>query len=157
MVSELAESSLEEGTRSPPLNVSSISAVGAITIESKVAQRARTLKVTEAILSSPIDKRKKVVENLSSTPDNELLNGTEVNVESTLASMAEMLCDKIFKVALDVSDPHSLALISHLVYATKQQAAFSLHPIEALGDSLREMLLMSFGMYMDIDVRNRSL
>lgn len=107
MVSELAENSLEESTRSPPLNVSSIRAVGAITIESKVAKRARTLKVTEAILSSPVDKRKKIVENLSSTPDNELLNGTEVNAESTLASMAKMLCDKIFKVALDVSDPHS--------------------------------------------------
>lgn len=96
MVSESVESSSEEGIRSPPLNVSPIRAVGAIAIGGRATRCARTSKPIEAVPSLPIDKGKKEVENLSFTPDNELLNATKVNVESTLASVAEMLCSKMF-------------------------------------------------------------
>lgn len=88
-----------------------------------------------------LTREKKVVENLSSTTNNDLLNAAEVNAESTPASVAEMLCNKMFEGAPDVSDPYFLALVSHLACATKQ-AALSSHPTEALGDSLREMLLI---------------
>lgn len=44
--------------------------------------------------------------------------------------------------APDVCDPDFLALISHLAYAIKEQATFSLCPIKALGNSLKEMPLI---------------
>lgn len=65
-------------------------------MEGRVAKRTRISEPTETVPSSPIDKGKKVMENLSSTPDNDLLNVVEVNTKSILASVAEMLCSKMF-------------------------------------------------------------
>lgn len=45
------------------------------------------------------------MENLSSTPNIELLNAAEVSADSTPASITEMLCNKVFKGVPDVSDP----------------------------------------------------
>lgn len=86
----------------------------------RASKRVRTSEPMEAILYPPIDKGKKVVENMSFAPDNELLNAAEVNVESTLASVTEMLYNKMFDGVLDASNPCFLALVSRLAYATKQ-------------------------------------
>lgn len=59
MVSKSVESSSEEGSRSPPLNVSPIRAVGVITIEAQAAKLARTLKTSKIFPSAHVDKGKK--------------------------------------------------------------------------------------------------
>lgn len=74
VVSELAESSLEEGTKSSPLDVPSIQAVGVITVEGRAAKHTQTSEPSEAPLSSLVDKGKNMVEHLSSALNNELLN-----------------------------------------------------------------------------------
>lgn len=71
--------------------------------------------------------------------DNDLLNAAEVNAESTPASVTQMLCNRRFG---GVPDPYFLAFVRQLACSTKQQVAFSLRSIEALGDGLREMFLM---------------
>lgn len=90
----------------------------------------------------PVDKVKKVVKKLSSAPDNEFLNAAEVTPESTPASAAKILCEKMFGGILDASDPRFLALVSHLAYSTKQRAIVSSHPLDDLGDSLKDMFLI---------------
>ncbi|XP_021594454.1 neural cell adhesion molecule 1-like [Manihot esculenta] len=94
-LSESAESSSEEGTT--PLDVPPIQAMGAIVIQGRASKWARTSEpatesraakrtcTTEPARTTPspsIDKGKKAVEHLSSTPDNELLNVVEVITES---------------------------------------------------------------------------
>lgn len=95
-ISESTESSSKEDTRIALLDVPPIQAMGAITIKGRVVKHARTSEPVGAAPSPPIDKEKKVVEHLSSILKNELLNITEVTVESTLASMARMLCERMF-------------------------------------------------------------
>lgn len=60
------------------------------------------------------------MDHLSSTLDNELLNAAEVTIESMLASAAKMICKRMFGGVSDASNPHFLALISHLACSTKQ-------------------------------------
>lgn len=55
-----------------------------------------------------------MVKHLVSAPDNKLLSTAEVTTESTLASVAKMLREKMFRGVFDVSDPRFLALASHL-------------------------------------------
>lgn len=76
----------------PPIRVA-----GTITIEGKVAKCARTSELLGAGPSPPVDKGKRVVENLSSALNNELLNATEVTAESMLAFVAEILCGRMFE------------------------------------------------------------
>ncbi|XP_043811749.1 uncharacterized protein LOC122723509 [Manihot esculenta] len=156
-ISESAERGSKEGTGVAPLDVPPLQAVGAIVIggaaskrvrtselatEGRAPKRARATRPTKIALPPFADKGKKVVEQLSSTLDNELLNAAEVTPESMLALVAKMFCNKMFGGTPDALDPHFLALISHLAYSTKQQAAFSTHFLDDLGDSLREMFLM---------------
>lgn len=119
IVSESLESNSEEGTRSPTLSVSPIRAVGDIVIGGRAAKHARTSKPVEVGPSPLIVKGKKVVENLTFAPNNELLNAAEVGADSTPASKTEMLHSRMFGGVLDASDPHLLTLVSHLAYATK--------------------------------------
>lgn len=106
------------------------------------------------------------MENLSSAPNNELLNATEVTTESMPASVAKMLCGRMFGGVPYASDLCFLALVSHLACAITQQATFSSRSLEAFGNGLREIFLMvnclsflvvlwqSFGMFIKIDARN---
>lgn len=110
---------MEEGTRSPPLSVSPIQAIGNIVISGRAAKRTKTLKPVETSPSPSVDKKKRAVENLSSAPDNELLNTTEVGANCTPVSITEMLYSKVFGGILDVSDPYFLACVSNLAYTTK--------------------------------------
>lgn len=64
--------------------------------ESRAAKRARTSEPARATPSFSIDKGNKVMEHLSSALDNELLNAAKVTVESTSASVAKMLCKRMF-------------------------------------------------------------
>lgn len=82
------------------------------------------------------------MENLSSAPNNDLLNDAEVSADSTPASITRMMCSKVFGGILDVFDPYFLVVVCNLAYAAKQQSACSLRSIEAVRESLREMLLM---------------
>lgn len=50
----------------------------------------------EAVHSPPFYEGKKMVEDLSSAFDNEPLNTAEVNIESTPASVTEMLGNRMF-------------------------------------------------------------
>lgn len=100
------------------------------------------MKPTRIAPPSSTDKGKKVVEQLSSTLDNELLNATKVTREFSLASAAKMLCEKMFEGTPDASDPRFLALISHLARSTKQQVVLNTRSLDDLRDSLREMFLM---------------
>lgn len=47
---------------------------------------------------------------MSSAPDNHVLNSVEVGVDSTPASITEMLYSRVFDRVPDVSDPDSLEL-----------------------------------------------
>lgn len=60
------------------------------------------------------------MDQLSSTPDNELLNTIEVTLESLPAFVAEMLCNWMFKGTPKASNPRFLSLISHLARSTNQ-------------------------------------
>lgn len=97
VVSESTNSSSEEGTRFAPLDVPSIRAMGAITVKGIAAKRARTSELLGTTPSPPIDKEEKVVENLSFTSDNELLNAAEITAKLMPPSMAEMLCGRMFE------------------------------------------------------------
>lgn len=65
------------------------------------------------------------MENLSSAPNNDLLNTVEVGADFTLASITGMLCSKVFGGVPDVSNPWFFAVVYNLAYATKQQFALS--------------------------------
>lgn len=63
------------------------------------------------------------------------------------ASITELLCQKLFgRVPFgrvpDVYDPHFSGIVCNLACSTKQQLACNSCPLEALGDDLRELLLM---------------
>lgn len=106
------------------------------------AKQASTFASAGADPLPSIDKGKKVVENLSSIPDNDVLNSVEVGANYTPASINELLCSKVFSSVLDVSDPHFFGVVYNLVCSTTQQSACSSRSLEALGDNLREFLLM---------------
>lgn len=89
-------------------------------IEDKASKCARTLEPARAAPSTLVDKGKKVVEHLSSAPDNELLSAAKVTAESTPASVVEMLHEKMFGGVSNASDPRLLTLISHLACSTRQ-------------------------------------
>lgn len=72
------------------------------------------------------------MEQLSSAPDNELLNAAEVTRESSSVSVAKMLYENMFAGAPDASNPHFLAFISPLARSTKQQPVFNTRSCVAL-------------------------
>lgn len=126
-LSESTGSSSEEGTGVAPLDISPIQVMGAIIIGGQVAKKAQTAETTtegraakctrtlEPARASPsplADKRKKAVEHLASSQDNELLSAAEVTVESTLTSMAEMLSEKMFGGSLMFLIPASSLLLA---------------------------------------------
>lgn len=82
------------------------------------------------------------MENLSSVPNNDLLNSVEVGVDSTSVFITEMLCSKVFGRVPDVSDRRFLRFFCNLACSTKQQSACSLCSLETLRDNLRELFLM---------------
>lgn len=115
--------------------------------EGRAAKRAWAAGSAKTTAPSSTDKWKGVVGLLSSAPDNEFLNAAEETLDSTPASAAKELCDKMFGGPPDASDPCLLALVSHLACSTRQQAAFSTRSVDDLGDSLREMLFMVSHMF----------
>lgn len=119
-IGESAKSGSKESIRVAPLDVPPLQVVGGHCDWSAVSKRARTSEpatkggvAKRAHSTGPmkiapppsIDKGKKVVEHLSSTPYNELLNAAEVTLESMPASAAKELCNKMFKGTLDASVP----------------------------------------------------
>lgn len=110
--------------------------------KSRATKQARTMEPTKKAPPCPADKGKKAMEQLWFATDNELLNAAEVTPKSTPASIAKMLCEKMFEGIPNASDPLFLALVSHLACSTKQHVVFSSHPLDDLEDSLREMFLM---------------
>lgn len=82
------------------------------------------------------------MDQLSSAPDNELLNAAEVTRESSSVSVAKMLYENMFAGAPDASNPHFLAFISPLARSTKQQPVFNTRSLDDLRDDMREMFLM---------------
>lgn len=136
-LSESTKCSFEESTRVAPLDVPPIQTVGTIVIRGRADKRTQTSEpATESRVTkqactiepagtTPSPKGKKVVEHLSSTPNNDLLDVAEVTTESMPASTAKMLCERMFREILDVSDPRFLALISHLACSIKQHAVFN--------------------------------
>lgn len=84
---------------------------------------------------------------LTLAPDNEFLNAAEETVDSTLASVAKELCDKMFGGAPGALNPLFLDLVNHLACSTRQQETFSTRSLDGLGDCLREMLLMVSHMF----------
>lgn len=97
----------KEGTKTAPLDVQPLQAVGAITIKGKATKHARTSEPAGAAPSPPVGNGKKAVEHLSSVPDNELLNTAEVTVESMPTSVARMLCQRMFRGSLMLLTPTS--------------------------------------------------
>lgn len=89
-----------------------------IVIENRAAKRARISASVEVGPPPSINKGKRAMENLSSAPDNDLLNSTEVGIDSTSGSTG-MLCNKVFGGVSDVSDPWFLAVVCNLACATK--------------------------------------
>lgn len=110
IVSESQEDKSKEGTRSPTLSVSLIRVIGDIVIRGRAVKCARTSEHMEVGPSPSIDKEKSAVENLSSAFDNELLNAAEVGVDSTPASITEMLCIKVFEGVPNISNPPFLGI-----------------------------------------------
>lgn len=115
--------------------------------EGKAAKKTRAAEPAKTSPPSSADKGKGVIELLSTATDNEFLNAAEVTPESTSASAANELCNKMFGGTPNASDPYFLALVSHLVYSTRQQATLNTHFVDNLRDSLKEMLLMVSHMF----------
>lgn len=65
-ISKSTKSSSDESTRTAPLDVPSIQAVGTITIEGRATKRSRTSEPAGPSLSLPVDKGEKAIEHLSS-------------------------------------------------------------------------------------------
>lgn len=84
IVNEPKEDSSEEVTRSLTQSVSPLQPVGNIVIEGHAVKRARTSASVKVRPLPSIDEGKRVMENLSSAPDNGLLNVVEVSVDSIL-------------------------------------------------------------------------
>lgn len=90
------------------------------------------MELARAALSPPIDKEKKAVEHLSSALD-ELLNAAEVIVGSTLASVAQMLREKIFRGVSDAFDSRFFTLVSHLACTPNSRQSLVRDPKRILG------------------------
>lgn len=82
----------------------------------RAAKRAQAVEPAKTAAPSSIEKWKGVVELLSLALDNEFLNAAKVTPESTPASAAKKLYNKMFKRASDALDPRFLALVSNLAY-----------------------------------------
>ncbi|XP_043812481.1 uncharacterized protein LOC122723656 [Manihot esculenta] len=85
------------------------------------------------------------------------LKTSGITSESPASAVADLLREQMFGGATEASDPRLLALTGLLASFTKEQASFQSCSREELGSSIREMLLMVTGLFMEVDVRDRSL
>lgn len=58
--------------------------------------------------------------SLSSALDNDILNSSKIDVDSTPTSITELLCNKVFGGVPDISKPHFLGFFCSLACSIKQ-------------------------------------
>ncbi|XP_043817789.1 triadin-like [Manihot esculenta] len=105
----------------------------------------------------PIGKGKGVAAGPSLPSPGNSLKTSGITSESPASAVADLLREQMFGGATEASDPRLLALTGLLASFTKEQASFQSRSREELGSSIREMLLMVTGLFMEVDVRDRSL
>ncbi|XP_043805310.1 flocculation protein FLO11-like [Manihot esculenta] len=105
----------------------------------------------------PIGKGKGVSAVPSSSPTVDVLDPSAITSESPASAVAALLRKRMFSGATEASDPRLLALTGHLASSTKEQVSFRSRSREELGSTIREMLLMVTGLFMEVDARDHSL
>ncbi|XP_043815239.1 rootletin-like [Manihot esculenta] len=81
----------------------------------------------------------------------------DITHQSPASVVAKIIKERMFGGVIEASDPRLLALTSLLASSTREQAAFWSRPRGELGDTIREMLLMVMGLFMEVDARDHSL
>ncbi|XP_021612899.1 uncharacterized abhydrolase domain-containing protein DDB_G0269086-like [Manihot esculenta] len=105
----------------------------------------------------PLEKKKETsVVPLLSAPDNDILNAEDIIHQSPASVVAEILRERMFGGVTEASDPLLLALTGLLASSTREQIAFRSQTQEELGGTIREMLLMLMGLFMEVDARDES-
>ncbi|XP_043811063.1 uncharacterized protein LOC122723326 [Manihot esculenta] len=106
----------------------------------------------------PLEKEKDVpMVPLMSASDNDILNAEDITHQSPASIVAKIIKGRMFGGVTEASDPRLLALTGLLANSTREQAAFRSRPRGELGDTIREMLLMVMGLFMEVDARDHSL
>ncbi|XP_021631901.1 uncharacterized protein LOC110629302 [Manihot esculenta] len=106
----------------------------------------------------PLEKKKETsVVPLLFAPDNDILNAEDITHQSPASVVAEILRERMFGGVTEASNPRLLALTSLLVSSTREQVAFRSRTREELGGTIREMLLMLMGFFMEVDARDESI
>ncbi|XP_043806191.1 uncharacterized protein LOC122721716 [Manihot esculenta] len=107
--------------------------------------------------SPPLKKKDVPVVPLLPAPDNDILNAEDITHQSPASVVAEIIKERMFGGVIEASNPRLLALTGLLASSTREQAAFRSRPRGELGDTIREMLLMVMGLFMEVDARDHSL
>ncbi|XP_043805238.1 cell wall protein RBR3-like [Manihot esculenta] len=105
----------------------------------------------------PIGKGKSVSAVPSSSPTVDVLDPSAITSESPASAVAALLRKRMFSGTTEALDPRLLALTGHLASSTKEQVSFRSRSREELGSTIREMLLMVTGLFMEVDARDHSL
>ncbi|XP_021621468.1 protein ENL-like [Manihot esculenta] len=72
----------------------------------------------------PLEKKKTSVVPLLSTLDNDILNAEDITHQSPATVVAKIIWERMFGGVTQASNPHLLALSSHLASSTQKQVAF---------------------------------
>ncbi|XP_043806657.1 uncharacterized protein LOC122721798 [Manihot esculenta] len=122
-----------------------------------IGEKKEGSKESTPVLPPPEKKKDVPVIPLLSAPDNDILNAEDITHQSPASVVAEIVKERMFGGVMEALDPRLLALTGLLASSTREQAAFRSRPRGELGDTIREMLLMVTGLFMEVDARDHSL
>ncbi|XP_043816057.1 uncharacterized protein LOC110623175 [Manihot esculenta] len=122
-----------------------------------VPKKSRASRRPAPTLPSLEKKKEAPVVPLLSAPDNDILSAEDITHQFPASVVAEIIKERMFGGVTEASDPRLLALTGLLASSTREQAVFRSRPREELGDTIREMLLMVMGLFMEVDARDHSL